>query len=300
MTTSALLTMRALTSLQVGDGAGLGAITLPIRRERTTRYPVVAGSSVRGALRAQAADSAEQDDATTVFLFGPPRGRATDHAAGTLRVGDAILLALAVASARGGYALATCPLILLRWQRLLARAGHGPLGRVPTVEPGHGLVAEGSPLAIAADGGQVVVLRDGAYLVASPDEEPGPTLFERVLRYLPVLDESDAKRLVVLADDDFEHLARTAPPVETHIRLELETKNVAKGALFTEEVLPPETLLGCLIEDRTVRHGPAARRPSAAVEDLLGRLGLVDGRAVLHLGGGHTVGRGYVEVACCR
>ncbi len=40
------------TPLHAGTGRGLGAVDLPIQRERTTGYPIVQASSVKGRLRA--------------------------------------------------------------------------------------------------------------------------------------------------------------------------------------------------------------------------------------------------------
>ena len=42
------------TLLHVGTGSGLSSIDLPIQRERTTHYPTIAGSSIKGKLRATA------------------------------------------------------------------------------------------------------------------------------------------------------------------------------------------------------------------------------------------------------
>jgi CRISPR-associated protein Cmr4 len=42
------------TLLHAGTGSGLSSIDLPIQRERTTHYPTIAGSSIKGKLRATA------------------------------------------------------------------------------------------------------------------------------------------------------------------------------------------------------------------------------------------------------
>ena len=42
------------TPLHAGTGRGLGAVDLPIQRDRTTGYPIIQASSVKGALRAEA------------------------------------------------------------------------------------------------------------------------------------------------------------------------------------------------------------------------------------------------------
>ena len=42
------------TPLHAGTGRGLGAVDQPIQRERTTGYPIVQASSIKGRLRAEA------------------------------------------------------------------------------------------------------------------------------------------------------------------------------------------------------------------------------------------------------
>src|SRR5581483_2232234 len=42
------------TPLHAGSGRGLGAVDLPIQRERTTNYPIVQASSLKGRMRGEA------------------------------------------------------------------------------------------------------------------------------------------------------------------------------------------------------------------------------------------------------
>ena len=63
------------TPLHAGSGRGLGAIDLPIQRERTTQYPMIQASSLKGKLRATADPASNPQsllDREKLFaIFGP-------------------------------------------------------------------------------------------------------------------------------------------------------------------------------------------------------------------------------------
>ena len=51
---NAILGLLAETSIHAGTGQTVGAIDLPIQREKHTNWPCIYGSAMKGALRAQA------------------------------------------------------------------------------------------------------------------------------------------------------------------------------------------------------------------------------------------------------
>ncbi|MBO0794275.1 MAG: hypothetical protein J2P36_25460, partial [Ktedonobacteraceae bacterium] len=52
------------TPLHAGVGSGLSSIDLPIQRERTTQYPMIQGSGIKGKLRSVAEDMVERNIGT--------------------------------------------------------------------------------------------------------------------------------------------------------------------------------------------------------------------------------------------
>src|SRR5436305_13167855 len=85
------------TPLHAGVGSGLSSIDLPIQRERTTQYPMIQGSGIKGKLRATIEGDRkelpnEQQNLVDI-LFGPPAaaGKGSEHA-GALIAGDARML----------------------------------------------------------------------------------------------------------------------------------------------------------------------------------------------------------------
>ena len=73
----ALVFLHALSPLHAGTGQGIGAIDLPIAREKATGIPYLPGSSLKGVLRDRAAS---WDPDTRFAVFGPDTESASEHA----------------------------------------------------------------------------------------------------------------------------------------------------------------------------------------------------------------------------
>jgi len=103
------------TPLHVGAGSSVGAVDQPVQRERHTGYPIIPGSSIKGVLRDQTRTN--QPDQENI-LYGKSEGD-TDSAgsAGIISFAEAKMILFPLRSAKGSYALATCPLALRRYSR---------------------------------------------------------------------------------------------------------------------------------------------------------------------------------------
>jgi CRISPR-associated protein Cmr4 len=295
------------TPLHAGSGRGMGGIDLPIQRERTTGYPLVQASGIKGKLRAEATSQAtgNVDMLKKVnAIFGPEAepGKSPDHA-GAISPGDARLLLLPVRSLSGVFAWTTSANVLARFVRDLNAAGvKGVSWNVSDPGEGKALVAPGNDVT----GGGKVVLEEFSYdpQTSNVVQQIGTWLAKNALPHRDTqqgkVDEYAywrtklPKSLVVLPDADFRDFALYATEVVTRVRLENETKTVAGGALWTEESLPVDTLMYTPIYAMNLRQGKN------------GKLNL-DGKAVLEfvkqieperiqLGGDETVGRGLVAL----
>ncbi len=305
---SRILFIYTETSLHAGTGSGLGAVDLPIQRERTTAYPMVHASGLKGALRSEAEDRPEK-----VPIFGPELVQATEASqtvslhAGAISPGDAQILLFPVRSLTGVFAWTTSMLALHRFRRDAREIGLG-LPEFPLEEPavnqayvsGSGVAAQGK-----------IVLEEFAFSVAGNSEENERTAnIARTLAdiALPQEDVYDYWRtklrdsLVVLPDDAFRDFVLNATEIITRVRLEPDTKTVMSGALWTEEHLPADSLLYAPVRASRLRmHDPqAAGWPEAALEQAQAVLNWVsDPDNIPHrfqLGANETVGRGMVHV----
>lgn len=295
------------TPLHAGAGSGVEAIDLPIQRERTTGYPMVQAPGIKGALRSEVKD-AKANKALVKAVFGADAGDDNLHA-GAFSPGDARLLLFPVRSLKGVFAWTTCLDALHRWRREALAAGFDEekLPALPAAEPGENECYAAGDGALA-DG--VAVLEEFAFTNRT---EPNVAKLAAwlALYALPAGAEFEwwreglKKRLIVLSNDDFRDFTLHATEVLTRIRLVPDTKTVQQGALWTEEHLPPESLLYAPARATRLRvnkddkpdalkGGGTAEGEAAAVLDWIGNADNIPHR--FQLGGDETVGRGLVSL----
>lgn len=244
MSAHRLYTLHALSPLHPGTGSGVGLIDLPIARERTTQHPLVPGSSVKGILRdaTRGTHGDADEQALTWKLYGPDRKNAEKFAS-ALRVSDARVLLFPVPSDSGTFAWITCPMVLRRLQRDV-----GALGGVEVPA----LADKGRALVVA---GSALVSGDRVTLDGLPFEaEPSPELKQVAAALGEQLFDDPWWRafleghLAMVHDDRFSWLVQQATDVRAHIAIDPERGTVAKGALWYEETLPPETVLAGVLQ----------------------------------------------------
>ena len=112
-TDSVVLSLYFETPLHAPSGSVLGNIDKPIQRERTTQWPVIYSSTLEGSLRTSFTLSVGEEAAKALF------GDDTD---GGLSVGDARLLLFPVRSSAAPFLWVTCPAVVSRLRRDLARS----------------------------------------------------------------------------------------------------------------------------------------------------------------------------------
>lgn len=295
-----LFFLHALSPLHVGVGQAIGAVDLPIMREKSTQIPIVPGSALKGVLRDEwsrtsaAAWSHVRDKVTA--LMGPDNITNSSSAhAGALAFGDARVLLLPVRSLVGVTAWVTCPYLLRRYAREAALARLPTPPSLPQPKPGEALLAEGGAAVVWAQDGQRVVQLEEQTLSARADES-----VQAWVQYLATaLEGLDPqwqtllpRHVTVVADDEFLFLAETGTEIRARVRIDSTTRTVQEGALWYEENLPAETVLWGI-----VGVGPLHQRPSAAdatASDAEAVNGWLPARQPLlvQIGGKHTVGRG--------
>jgi len=300
----ALLFFYTETPLHVGCGEGLGAIDLPIQRERISELPIVPGSAVKGALREVFRGQPHSDEQG---LFGPPPpkpGAAEEPKfAGALNLTDARLLLLPIRTVYGGWAWATSPMILERLARDLEIVGHKrpkwanlkPPAPQKNQDPDSLALRFADQPAIAPDGN--LILEDTLYTtVAATQEDGAAALLDDLKSAFPTEKSYDsirdrlAEQLVLLTDTELKHWAKHGTEVMTRVRISEKTGTVEKGALWTEESLPSESLLWSL-----ALMGNSRRREELHGAKLLEAFDSGLKRRVF-LGGDRTIGRGLCGI----
>lgn len=274
---SVLLGLLAETPVHPGAGRSLGVVDLPVAREAATDYPVLVGSSLKGALRDRAETDAPGDAGFAERWFGAgPDADSDRRGAGQLLVSDGRLLLLPVRSLTGASRWVTCPQLLERLQRDLARTGHLS-GGSPLPGPGEGKALWSRP------GDQKEIhLEERRF---TPGGEPPGEAVEAVASLVPheAVRQRLQERLVIVSDDDFGWFARYGLPVTARNHLKNESK--ISDNLWYEETLPPDTLMYAVLATRNADDPPVTQI-------------FPEEQRYLQVGGNETVGQGWFAV--CR
>jgi CRISPR-associated protein Cmr4 len=293
-----LLAILAETSVHAGTGAQLGAVDLPIQRERHTEWPTIYGTGLKGVLRDEAHRSAGWDDDVIKAIFGPDTekkgGKEADRHAGALAISDARMLLFPVRTIGSAFAWLTCPLALARLQRDAQAAGI----KIPSAD----FEAEVTDdlVAVCTSHKEKKILLEEFEYNAKPCsrlDELGKWIADRLIpkdqtyAYWRKLAQSC---LVLVSDNDFRDFVRHGTEIVTRVKLS-PSKTVESGALWTEENLPSDTLLYCFAASWDPARDVAAGVVGA--RDVAERFAeLITKVPVLQVGGKETVGRGFVAV----
>lgn len=304
-----------ITPLHCGTGQAVGAIDLPIARERHTGFPLIPATSLKGRLRDIAFDEqktstdqvwgAQWEDIAKA-IFGPDT-QSGDDGAGAVIFTDARLLAFPVRSLQAVFYWVTCPMVLERCIRDLAAASID--SAPPSAPQDRSVFVSG---ATNNDESDLLVLED---LVYSKDEvqwkqggaaENPAREWAEWMSCLVHIREPNRTRLhdhvVIVPDEDFTDLVTRTTPVTARIQLtsrkttgkvtvcdEQGNEKIESGNLWYEETLPADCLFYTLVCPQDARVGPSPRLKADEIKENL--LKLPD--TPIQLGGNETVGQGW-------
>ncbi len=297
---SRIFHLQNLSALHVGTGQGVGVVDLPIARAKATNLPIVAGSAIKGVLRDELELTEEEKKLDREkrpkyklgkkdikILFGPSNDDENMHA-GAIAFGDANLLLLPIRSFSGTVAYATCPYILSQYRRDMNLDLKVPSSEetAGVVENSSLLVANTNKIALEdldIDANHNDTIKAWAEIITEQ-------LYPETVKNHEDWREQVMQRFVVLPNNLFSFLADTATEIRTRIRINRETRVVEKGALWTEENLPADSVLwGVIGVSMSRKNGE-----TCSAKDLAKKL--PTGEINLQIGGKHTVGRGLCRL----
>ncbi len=291
-----LVFFHTITPLHVGCGQDVGVVDLPVIRERTTGYPFIPGSGLRGSLRDLCSRNAKD---RVDELFGPEATalddeNATRHA-GCLAVHDAHLLLFPVRSECAPFLWITCPSALRRFSRQAGLLLENDDWKVdPGASPGEEALQGSVP-------GPSVCLEEIDFTVQPfPAAHSFPAWLGTLATALDVPEIAD--RTVLVSDASFHYFVTHATQVIQHNRL-TSSKTVADGQLFSVEAVPPEAFfygfLGATDSRKPMEDGAAPPRSRETALQDLRKLLTGDGekgtQGFLQLGGDEGTGLGVTR-----
>jgi CRISPR-associated protein Cmr4 len=263
-----MLGMLAETSIHPGSGQVYSVIDLPVARESTTNYPMIAGSSLKGSLRNKVETEWKEEEKIKINeIFG------TGDGIGGVSISDARLLLLPVRSLIGHFRWVTCPNIIERFVRDLQMIGKKfVLPDFPNRMKSESLVATVE---------DHVFLEELSY-ETTRDEEIIRQVKELVAQVIPIpfLIERLEKQLVILSDDEFAYFAKFGLPI--HARNSLDSNTKKSEGLWYEETLPPDTVMYSVFISRPGNEG--------VLDELCKNL---TEQPYIQVGGNETVGQGW-------
>lgn len=260
----------AETSIHPGAGQSSGFVDLPVAREAATDYPVIVGSSLKGALLSAARDRGWSDDDRD-RVFGKH-----DNAGGLL-VSDARLLLLPIRSLTSHFMWVTCPHLIERYVRDRKRSGH-PEGAV-NLGPFGDDDAE-APKYLGPNVGDLF-LEERQFTRAGGLPDKLAEILNLLIRHDETKNRLD-KQLVILSDVSFVWFARYGLAINARNVLDEKTKTSKN--LWYEETLPPDSLFYLLLAERS--DGALDKTKALFAE-----------KPYLQTGGNETVGHGWFAMS---
>lgn len=228
--------LQVLTPLHLGEGAQIGAVDLPVARERHTDWPFVPGASLKGALRAHARRDGRSDE-DIQRVFGADPGEALFR--GATSFGGGVLLILPARSFTSTFALLASPLTLGRFARQVS--GTPEIPKPSSAER----VLVGNGFDLKVPGEELAVVEDLCFVQES---SPHVDTWADFLREGWLGDEAPLDHLAVVHDDVFAHAARAWLPARTRNAIDAATGVVDAHKLFSVEYVAPETLFWTLVD----------------------------------------------------
>lgn len=284
-----ILYLYAETPMHVGTGVGLGAVDMPIQREKHTDYPIIQASGVKGALR----DTAElqwrnTNGGTEIIksIFGADSENRDITHASAMSPSDARILLFPVRALNGVFIWITSPTVLQRYKQ---ETGLQDAPEVPQIERNSNVLVSDAKRLI---GGQIM-LEEYTYPAEFSDLAQGWANHFAVHALHNDTDVYWKQRLythlAILPDDEFRDFVKYSTDIVTRIHIDDVKKTVKDGALFTQELLPADSLLYSLV------HVTNSRDEKATADEVTGILRNAIGDR-LQIGGDETVGRGRVRL----
>jgi len=296
-----IISMFAETAVHAGTGSDIGAVDLPHQRERATGIPTIHGSGIKGALR----DAARRclSNSLVVSLFGSEPPQAPGGAPlepGALAFSDARLLLFPCRTVGPIFAWVTSPYLLARFQRDALSAGL----QCPDVQFFKPSDSE-AYVTTTSDFGAQVFIEEFSFTKREDSQVDKWAQFIRshVLPGdgLPSYEfwrNHVVKSLVVVSDSNLRDFITYGTEVVTRVRLDPRKKTVVEGALWTEEYLPQDTVMYCVVVEALRAEQQAAQAREAEQQPSpLGQLStVINSMPVIQFGGKESIGRGFMRL----
>jgi CRISPR-associated protein Cmr4 len=282
------------TPLHCGVGQDIGIVDQPIQRERYTRYPIIHGSEIKGVFR-QYYERKYNKGNNVEEIFGPENsGEEGGDYASAVSFGDARILFFPVKSLKGTYVWITSKDVLDKFNRTLKMAGINDIRipSIPSIRDNQIIVYNNS---IVVD--NKVILEEYMFEKQNGNANDFESLKGLIEKIVPNVDEYQylknclKEKICIVSDEVFREFTEMSTEVITRIKINNDTGVVEKGALWTEEYLPTDTILYFPVFAVKTR---SKETQQLSADEVLNKIKSLN--TYLQIGGNETVGKGFVRI----
>jgi len=285
---SAVLTFYAETPIHMGSGQSVSYVDLPIQRERHTSFPVLWSSGIKGVIR-DLASRVWNDKDKVETIFGPEDG-GSDFAS-CISITDAKILLYPVRSVKGVFAWITCPFVLRRFKEDLKAVGINLSVQIFDVSDDKKVLVSNSSV-LRIDNNQVA-LEEFVFKAEVKNEVKELADFLKNFVHQNDLTTDLRNHLAIVSDNVFKDFVNYAVEIRTRIRIDQTKGTVKEGALFSEELIPSESVFYSILFFKD-SFKPGSNMDAQKVFSEINSL--LSDNSILQLGGDETTGKGYVRV----
>lgn len=310
-----LLMLHALTPTHAGSGTQISYVDLPIQRESHTGFPKIDASSLKGSIRYtvgvnhNADANGLREDINRIFGNWD-----NGDFASAVSFTDARLLFFPVKSAIGIFKWITCPYVIRRFMEDYSIAAgetqkdFSPSSYAFNEEDGKAYYPSLHRCTNSADNEPCkqkedrlpnrIMLEDYTYdLKAS---EPFGKFLHQLKGHIPdwiAGGESFWDQAILVNNDDFSQFVQYSTEVSTRIKINRDTGTVDGTALFTEEFLPPESLLYSVVicNDSHLSQKESGTNTILSASQVKNKFKELFDNDIFQLGSDSTLGKGLIK-----
>lgn len=300
-----LILFHCLTPIHMGAGQSVSYVDNVVQREKHTGFPTLWASGIKGVLRALCMRINNEiiKKEKVEEIFGPEND--AEERASIISITDAKILFYPVRSVKGIFAYITCPFVIKKFFNELKILGilqkyqlfqNSKLEKLE-LKDDEVIVDKQSDIKIEND---AVGLEEFSFKVENKNNLNDFDSFEIIFNSNGLDFDFIKRHLAIVSDDVFSDFVKYSVEIRTRIRIDQKTGTVADKALFTEELIPAESIFYSFIfaNKRNQQNGKQNKQQNEQqnervlqkIEEVLNNV-----NGILQLGGDETLGKGIVK-----